>query len=131
MRLACSREARSSWLSVLQESISELERAIRLNPRFTHQYLQFLGLSHFLMGKYETAAMMFRERLVLVKNTDIGRAWLASTLGHIGDTGGAKKTWEELRQINPDFAFEARLAFTDPSCVGKVMEGISKAGLAD
>ena len=95
-------------LTRLSESISDLGRAIRLDPSFTHQYLQFLGMSHFLMQNYETAAFMFRERLLLVEDTDIGRAWLASTLGHTGDDEQAKTVWEELLTINPDFSFETR-----------------------
>ncbi len=34
---------------------------------------------------YETAASMFRERLLLAKDTDFCRAWLVSTLGHLGE----------------------------------------------
>ncbi len=118
----------------LPEAIDDLERAIRLDPGFTHQYLQFLAMSHFLMGNYETAALMFRERLVLAKDTDIGRAWLAATLGHTGEIAEARQIWADLYRINPNFALEARLArlaFTDPSYLERIMEGLAKAGLPD
>lgn len=118
----------------LAEAVSDLERAIRLDPAFRHQYLQFLAMAHFLMGNYETAALMFRERLFLVSNTDVGRAWLASALGHTGEIEEARKVWAELRQINPDFSIESRLArlkFADPSYQERVMEGLGKAGLPD
>ena len=119
-------------LGRLPEAIDDLERAVRLDPGFTHQYLQFLAMSHFLMGNYETAALMFRERLVLAKDTDIGRAWLAATLGHLGEIDEAQKIWAELHRTNPDFSFKprlARLAFTDPSYSERVMQGLEKAGL--
>lgn len=118
----------------LAEAIRDIERAIRLDPGFTHQYLQFLGMARFLQGNYETAVLVFKERLLLAKDTDIGRAWLASALGHIGDVAEAQRTWEDLRQINPDFSFKTRLArlnFTDPANVTKVMDGLAKAGLQD
>jgi adenylate cyclase len=118
----------------LLEAIGDFERAMRLDPGFTHQYLQFLGMSHFLLGNYETAALMFRERLLLARDTDVGRAWLASALGHTGEIAEAKKTWADLRQINPDFSFEARLErlpFVAPSYVDKIMGGLAKAGLPD
>ena len=118
----------------LPEAIDDFERAIRLDPGFTHQYLQFLAMTHFLMGNYETAALMFRERLVLAKDTDIGRAWLAATLGHTGEIAEAQKVWADLYRINPDFALEtrlARLAFTDPSYLERIMEGLAKADLPD
>ncbi len=40
---------------------------------------------HNMSGDYETAASMFRERLLLAKDTDFCRAWLVSTLGHLGE----------------------------------------------
>ena len=67
-----------------EEAVPLLERAIRLDPGWSQQYLQFLGQVHFLQGHFETAALLFRERLQLARDTDIGRAWLASTLGHLG-----------------------------------------------
>ena len=33
--------------------------------------MQFLGISHFLLGHYETAALIFRERLLMARDTDI------------------------------------------------------------
>jgi adenylate cyclase len=122
----------SMALGRLPESVDYLERAIRLDPELRHQYLQFLAMSHFLMGNYETAALMFRERIILAKNTDIGRAWLASTLGHLGQVEDAKMTWAELSRVNPDFSIETRLErlkFTDPSYAERVMDGLAKAGL--
>lgn len=116
----------------LTEAVRDLERAIRLDPRFAHQYLQFLGMSHFMLKNYETAAMMFRERLILAKDTDIGRAWLAATLGHTGEAEEAREIWKGLQQINPDFDFETRLshlAFADPSHLTNVLEGLTKAGV--
>ncbi len=124
----------SMALGRLPESVAYLERAIRLDPAMRHQYLQFLAMSHFLMGKYETAQLMFRERVILARNTDVGRAWLASTLGHLGELDEAKETWAELSKINPDFSIETRLArlkFSDPSYAERVMEGLAKAGLPD
>ena len=117
-----------------KEAIPDLERAIRLDPGFSHQYLQYLGMAHFLLGNYETAALMFRERLLLVKNTDIGRAWLASALGHLGEIKEAQKTWADLLEINPDFSIEPRLArqkFVDPADLENIMEGLAKAGVPD
>lgn len=46
---------------------------------------------------YETAASMFRERLLLAKDTDFGRAWLVSTLGHLGETTEAQKIWADFQ----------------------------------
>jgi len=114
------------------EAIPDLERAIRMDPEFSHQYLQFLGMAHQLLGRYETAVLMFRERIQLVSNTDIGRAWLASALGHLGRIDEAQEVWADLLRINPDFLIEPRianLAFVNPADSDNVREGLARAGL--
>lgn len=116
----------------LSEAIEDLERAIRLDPSFRHQYQQFLAMAHFLKGNFETAALLLKERVFLVKDTDVGRAWLAATLGHLGDVEEARAVWSDLMEINPSFDIETRLArltLADPSGKELVLEGLSKAGL--
>ncbi len=115
-----------------EDAVPDLERAIRLDPAWSHQYLQFLGQAHFLQGHYETAALMFRERLHLAKDTDIGRAWLAASLGHLGEIAEARQTWADLLKINPDFSIAPRLArflYARPADPDNVMAGLAKAGL--
>lgn len=117
-----------------REAVPDLERAIRLDPGFAHQLLQYLGMAHALLGNYETAALVFRERLLLVKDTDIGRAWLASVLGHLGEIAEAREVWAELLKINPNFSIQQRLAkqgFVERADPDRVMEGLAKAGLPE
>ncbi len=115
-----------------QDAIPLFERAIRLEPGWSHQHLQFLGQAHFLMRNFETAALVFRERLFLYKETDIGRAWLAAALGHLGEVDDARTVWADLMALKPDFRLAPRLArfhyvrAEDPALV---LEGLVKAGL--
>jgi len=117
-----------------QAAIADCERAMRLDPGFSQQYLHFLGLAHLLMGNNETAAAMFRERILLVPETDVSRSALASALGHLGQFDEARQVWAELKKINPKYSFTehmARLPFSDPAAVNKIAEGLAKAGLPD
>ncbi len=117
-----------------QAAIPDIERAMRLDPGFSQQYLHFLGLSHLLIGNYETAATMFKERILLAPQTDATRSALASALGHLGHLDEARQVWAELKKINPKYSFTehmARLPFTDPAGVNKIVEGLAKAGLPD
>lgn len=117
-----------------RDAVPDLERAIRLDPGFAHQLLQYLGMAHALLGNYETAALVFRERIMLVKDTDIGRAWLAAVLGHLGEIVEARQLWAELLRINPHFSIEQRLAnqgFVDRADPNSVMSGLAKAGLPE
>lgn len=115
-----------------RDAIPLLERAIRLDPGYSHQHLQFLGMAHFLLGNCETAALIFRERLYLVRDTDVGRAWLAATLDHLGEVDEARADWAELMTLRPDFRLAPRLArlrFAQPADPERVMAGLAKAHL--
>jgi len=122
------------FLGEPKAAIEHLERAMRLDPGFSQQYLHFLGLAHLLMGHYETAAAMFKERIRLSPETDTSRSSLASALGHLGEIEEARRVWAELKKINPRYSFAeriARLPFRDPADAAKIAAGLAKAGLPD
>jgi len=115
------------------EAIPLLERAMRLDPAHSEQYLHFLGMAYLLAGKYETAVTLFRERIVLVPRTDFSRAPLASALGHLGEVDEARRIWRELMEINPKYSFSehfGRLPFQRQEDVQRIVDGLAKAGLA-
>jgi adenylate cyclase len=67
-------------------------------------------------------------------HTDLSRAFLASTFGHLGRAEEAHRVWQELKEINPRYSLEdhiARLPFKDPADAEKIAEGVHKAGLLD
>lgn len=115
-------------------AIPRLERAIRLDPTFNQQYMHFLGTAYLTAGKYEMAAALFRERMLLVPETDVSRAFLASALGHLGEIDEARRVWSELRAINPKYSFGdhiSRLPFRKRADAERIAEGLAKAGLPD
>jgi adenylate cyclase len=114
------------------EAIPMIERAMRLDPAFSSQFLHFLGIAYVLAGKYETATALLRQRIALVPNTDFSRAILASALGHLGQADEARRVWSELKAINPNYAFEeylGRLPFKNEKDARRIAEGLAKAGL--
>jgi adenylate cyclase len=117
-----------------QAGIADIERAMRLDPGFSQQYLHYLGLAHLMLGNLETAATMFKERILLVPTTDVSRATLASALAQLGRIDEAKQVWADLKKINPRFSFSehfARLPFRDPTDVKKIADSLADAGLSD
>jgi adenylate cyclase len=114
------------------EAIPMIERAMRLDPAESEQYLHFLGMAYLLAGKYETAATHFRERIRLVPGTDFSRAPLASALGHLGEIDEARHIWRELMKINPKYSFsEQTVTFQETrgcsedrrrSCEGRIVD---------
>ena len=115
------------------EAIPALERATRLDPAFRPGHLHFLGMAYLLAGKYETAVAVLKERILLVPGTDFSRVLMASALGHLGDVDEARRTWQELKEINPKYSFNehfSRQPFKNEDDVRRVAEGLAKAGLS-
>ena len=114
------------------EAIPEIEHGMRLDPALSSQFLHFLGMAYLLAGKYEIAAVVLKQRIVLVPQTDFTRAFLASALGHLGELEEARRVWGELKEINPNYAFVdhvGRLPFRRKEDVERVADGLRKARL--
>ena len=115
------------------EAVPYFERYMRLDPSLgrTLVCLQFLGRAYFYAGRYETAAALFRERIVLMPETDASRGYLAAALGHLGEIDEARRVWAELMAINPNYSMAERLHRTavQPRQIELVLTGARKAGL--
>ena len=113
------------------EANPHFERAIRLDPGTTLLHLQLLGMAYFFGGRYETAVALFRERILLMPETDWSRAYLVSSLGHLGKFEEARQVWAELLTINPSYSLAERLHrnAVQPRQVEMVLDGVRKAGL--
>jgi adenylate cyclase len=115
-----------------EAAIPLIERAIRLDPVGSQQYIHFLGMANLVLGKFETAAALFRERILLVPETDLSRALYAATLGHLDRVDEARAMWIELMQVNPKYSFAghmSRLLFSRERDKTTIAEGLAKAGL--
>ena len=114
------------------EAIPEIEQAMRLDPAMNSQFIHFLGMAYLLAGKYETAAALLRQRIILMPKTDFSRALLTSVLGHLGEVEDARRVWAELIEINPNYSFTGhvgRQPFKRQEDVERIAEGLVKAGL--
>ena len=114
-------------------SIPFIERAIRLDPVYSQQYIHFLGSAYLVAGNYEAAVTSFRERIRLAPETDLSRGLLVSALGHLGEIDEARRIWAELKQVNPKYSFAghlARLPFSNPADADRIKDGVAKAGLS-
>ena len=114
------------------EAIPELEQGMHLDPALSSQFLHFLGMAYLLAGKYETAAALLKQRILLVPQTDFSRALLASALGHLGEFEEARRIWGELKEINPSYAFVehvGRQPFRRQEDVERIADGLRRGGL--
>ena len=96
--------------------------------------IRTFGSAYLVAGQYDAAATALRERIRLTPKTDLSRAFLASALGHLGESAEARRVWHELRDINPRYSFEehwARLPFQNQADGERIREGLAKAQLPD
>lgn len=133
-QIACSLQGHLCLINeVPLEAIPHFERRMRLDPSLstTVLYLHLLGRAYFYGGRYETAAALFRERILLMPDTDASRGYLAAALGHLGMFEEARQVWAELMAINPKYDMADRLNRTavQPRQIEMVVDGARKAGL--
>jgi hypothetical protein len=89
-------------------------------------------MAYLLAGKYETAATLLRQRVVLVPRTDFSRVLLTSALGHLGEFDKARQVWAELKEIYPNYAFAEhvdRQPLRRREDVKRIADGLRKAQL--
>ncbi len=95
---------------------------MRLDPATSAQFLHFLGLAYLMAGKYETAAALLRQRIILVPNTDFSRAILTSALGHLGEIEDARRVWGELKGSTRTIRLP-RISAASPSSAKRTSSG--------
>lgn len=113
-------------------ALTHIATAKRLDPFRPNFVLHQEALCHFMLGDYGTAAKVLCERIAHFPNTDISRALLTSTYGHLGSLELARSTWSELMQVNPAYSFAQRrkvLPYRNPEDLERIAEGLRKAGL--
>ncbi|WP_119462954.1 adenylate/guanylate cyclase domain-containing protein [Rhodospirillaceae bacterium SYSU D60014] len=114
-----------------EEAIEQLTEAMRLDPHYPDVYLYFLGMARFLLGRYEAAIDVLRERIARNPDTDVTHVLLAACCGHLGRIEEARAEWREALRINPDFSLEHRrqiLPFKNPGDFERIADGLREVG---
>ncbi len=118
----------------VEEALSMLEKAMRLNPMPPNWYLHEFGSCYRLMGRYEEAIAALKR--VLNRSPDYlnSRLNLIVTYNLSGEEEAARKEAVEVLKQRPDFSIESFLKHF-PYKDQKILDGFSvslrKAGLPD
>jgi adenylate cyclase len=94
--------------------------------------LHFQALAVFHLGRYEEAVGLLLQRLTRNPATDVSRALLAASYGHLGRFDEARAAWQEVLRVNPDYSLEYRrkvLPYKNPEDFELMVDGLRKAGL--
>ncbi len=113
-------------------AINDLETGLQLDPISNQMALHQVALCHFMLGDYEAAAALSRERIRRVPSTDASRMLLVAACGHLGRTDEGLAIWQDLMTINPDYSFAEKqkiLPYKNPADLEHIAEGLRKAGI--
>ncbi|CAN7678102.1 adenylate/guanylate cyclase domain-containing protein [Mesorhizobium sp. LjRoot246] len=115
-----------------EEALASFARGKTLNPYFPDVLLHFQALASFQLGRYEEAVDLLQQRLARNAGTDVSRALLAASYGHLGRLTDARAAWQELLRVNPDYSLEYRrkvLPYKNPADFELMVDGLRKAGI--
>ncbi|ARP68367.1 adenylate/guanylate cyclase domain-containing protein (plasmid) [Mesorhizobium sp. WSM1497] len=115
-----------------EDALESFARGKTLNPYFPDVLLHFQALALFQLGRYEEAADLLMQRMARNAVTDVSRALLAASYGHLGRFAEAQAAWQEVLRVNPDYSLEYRrkvLPYKNPGDFQLMVEGLRKAGI--
>ncbi|UVK51318.1 tetratricopeptide repeat protein [Mesorhizobium sp. AR02] len=115
-----------------EEALESFARGKTLNPYFPDVLLHFQALALFQLGRYDEAVDLLLQRLARNAITDVSRALLAASYGHLGRLEEARTAWQEVLRVNPDYSLEYRrkvLPYKNPADFELMVDGLRKAAI--
>jgi len=119
-----------------RDALPHLEAAIRLSPHddLIGPFHARMAEAHLFLGNHEQAAELAQKAVRLRGTRWLAYAYLASSLGHLGRIEDASKVVGELMDVQPRATLSYVREFTtviDADCIGHLLDGLRKAGLAE
>jgi len=111
------------------DALAIFECMSRVGWKAPSVHLHFIARALFLLGRYEEVATTLRQRIAMSPETDVSRALLAATYGHLGKAEQARAVWAELFQVNPAYSLEFRRQILSDAEFARMLEGLRKAGI--
>jgi adenylate cyclase len=115
-----------------QEALEMREKSMRLNPRYPSIYLNNIGYTYFLLGRYEEATAALKKCLSLTPNLGIAHVNLAVVYAEAGRKEEARAEAAEILRLYPTFSLEValqRFPFKEPAQSERYLAALRKAGL--
>lgn len=113
-------------------SITLINKAVRLNPNHSSNYKFHLGQCQFVLGKYKDAIQTFEDTLVRNPTSQRANLWLAASYAQVGRIQDARWVVEQLISWNPDLTIEhvkSVTPFSHEVDMKLLLHGLIKAGL--
>jgi adenylate cyclase len=134
----CDSHALLAWALVKAgqpaEAIEEITTAMRLAPSYPTWFLNCLGQSYFLVGRYEEAIVAFRKFIEREPHRIDVSPWLAVINSALGNEKQARIEAEGLLKKWPTFSlkqWKGALRFKDEAVNDRIISYARKAGLPE
>jgi adenylate cyclase len=116
----------------VDEALSMIEKAIRLNPMTPEWYLHELGTYYRLLGRYDDAIAILKKNLARDPNYMTSLINLTATYSMAGKLDEARVQAKEVLRIIPDFSakqFMKGFPYKDQKIIDGFIKNLCKAGL--
>lgn len=113
-------------------SITLINKAVRLNPNYPTNYNFHLGQCQFVLKKYQDAIHTLEDTIARNPTLQRTNLWLAASYAQVGRTDDARWVVEQLLNLNPDLTIEhvkSVTPFSHKEDMEPLLQGLIKAGL--
>jgi adenylate cyclase len=109
-------------------AVEALETALRLDPfsPYRSSFLAFLGAAHFVGGRFDEAAPPLREAARHNPDWPLPWAFLAASLGHLGDAPAAREAIARHTALTPIEIRDWAVTW-GPELQALIVEGVERA----
>ena len=117
----------------LDRAVDSMKAYMRLDPYYPTSAIGWLGVTHFMLGRFAEAQSFLREAVARSPNRAMFHYWLAATYGHIGEAEAARKQAKTLLRLQPSFSITGTAhplaVFSRAEFAEKFFDGLRKSGL--
>ena len=113
-----------------EQGLKRVEKAMRLNPHFPHNYQLCQGQALYVMGSYDEAIDAFTQGLERYPESERLHVWLAAAYAQTGHADAAQWEMDQVLALNPGFSvsyLEEASAFRYQTDLQSFLEGVRKA----